>query len=114
MDPKTNRKLGIMSRLAGAGFGLLFSIFWCIMAWSIGAGFMVIFGIPFIGVTLFQFVMCIRIILKEKKQEEKPDPWEHDQSQVYTASSGNGFCPYCGSPVEGGFAFCPKCGRRIQ
>ncbi len=113
MDPNTNCNLRILSRLIGTGFGLLFSVFWCFMAVKIGAGFMAIFGIPFIGVTLSQFVRCIRSVQKEKEQEEK-EPWEHSQSQVYTTGAGSDFCSCCGSRLEDGFAFCPKCGRRIR
>ena len=96
-------------------FGLVFAVFWCVIAASIGAGVMLIFGIPFVGFMAFRLIM----IAKRGEADSKPksgsqDPWEDHRSAPKTGANGNGYCPYCGSSVEESFAYCPKCGRNLQ
>ena len=98
-------------------FSVVFAVFWCIMAASMGAWFMLIFGIPFTGLMVFRLVMSIKMMDREKPKE----PWEGGQS--YTGSAGytpsgtarqGSYCPYCGSAVEETFEYCPKCGRKLH
>lgn len=90
---------------------LIFGIFWCLVALSMGAWFMLIFGIPLVG------LMAYRLLMLAKHGEEKPkqppyreeEPWQRPES-----AEANGFCPYCGSSVEETFEYCPKCGRKLK
>ena len=106
------KKAGKVMTLGGCIFGLVFSIFWCCMAVAIGANFMLIFGIPFAGMMAFRLYVLLQLSKEEPKREEKKeaDPWDRPLPQEQPA--GNGFCPYCGSPVQKNFTYCPKCGRK--
>ena len=76
-----------------------------------GAGFMLVFGIPIVG------LMAYRLVMVAKHGEDKPkqpprqeaDPWDRQERPV-----ADGFCPYCGSSVEETFEYCPKCGRKLK
>ena len=100
-------------------FSVLFAIFWCIMAASMGAWFMLIFGIPFVGFMIFRLTVSIKMMNEENAKPS--EPWEGGQN--YTGSAGyapsgtsrqGGYCPYCGSAVEETFEYCPKCGRKLR
>ena len=45
----------------------------------------------------------------------REDPPSHAMSAGDDAKrgSGNGFCPYCGSPLDENHAYCGVCGRKI-
>ena len=113
------RKAGKAMTIGTCVYGVIFSILWCAAAAWMGAGFMLIFGIPFAGLMLFRLVVLVRKAGEEKQERE---PWERaDRAGEYTTyappSSGteeNGFCPYCGGETKTGYAFCPKCVRRLQ
>ena len=113
------RKAGKAMTIGTCVYGVIFSILWCAAAVWMGAGFMLIFGIPFAGLMLFRLVVLVRKAGEEKQERE---PWERaDRAGEYTTyappSSGteeNGFCPYCGGETKTGYAFCTKCGRRLQ
>lgn len=108
---KAEKNYGIGTSVAVIAFGL----FWCIMAASIGAGFMVPFGLLFVGIAIYRLVM----MLKVSKDEERPrEPWDTaNRPNTGTGPRGNGtsgnFCPYCGGKTEEKFTYCPNCGRRI-
>ena len=110
-DRDKERKAGKAYHMGSTAFGLIFSVFWCIAAVSMGAWFMLIFGIPFVG------LMAFRLVMVSKHGEERPkqpprqveEPWERQEKQ-----NANGFCPYCGSAVEESFEYCPKCGRKLK
>lgn len=114
-DKQAGKALGIGSSV----FGILFAVFWCVGAASIGAWFMLLFGIPFAGMMIYRLYVCIQFgkADKETPQPKERDPWERPEAvdtsgQKNTAGSEGKFCPYCGGSIQNGFTFCPKCGRR--
>lgn len=70
-DCETERKAGKTYHMTGSLFGVIFSIFWCIAAVSLGSWFMLIFGIPFTGMMIFRLVMGIKY-MKSEEIERKP------------------------------------------
>ena len=109
-DREKEKKAGKAMTLGGCIFGLVFAIFWCLMAAFIGAGFMLIFGIPFVGFMAYRLYVMVQLSKEEPRQEPKQesDPWD----QPPQAPAAGNFCPYCGSAIQENFAYCPKCGRK--
>ncbi len=91
-------------------FAIVFAVFWCIMAASMGAWFMLLFGIPFAGLLVYRLIIMLRLTRDDtpKQPRQEIDPWDRPAANH---SSEN--CPYCGFRLEQGFEFCPKCGRRL-
>ena len=56
-DREKERKAGKAWHLGASVVALIFGIFWCLAALSMGAGFMLIFGIPFVGLLAYRLVM---------------------------------------------------------
>ena len=110
-DRDKERKAGKIFHLGMSLAALAFGVVWCLMALSMGAWVMLIFGIPFVGLLAYRLVMVAK--LAEKNQDPMPqqemDPWDQ---QPKTAADG--WCPYCGASVENDFAYCPKCGRKLK
>jgi hypothetical protein len=110
-DREKERKAGKTWHMGVSLVALIFGIFWCLAALSMGAGFMLVFGIPVVG------LMAYRLVMVAKHGEDKPkqplrqeaDPWDRQERPV-----ADGFCPYCGSSVEETFEYCPKCGRKLK
>lgn len=117
--------MGAVMSIAGALFGL----FWTIMALSMGAWFMVPFGLIFIGVSVYKAVYNYKNATGENRYSEyditengeEPDPWNEKfgekrensidiSHQTYAESR---FCPYCGAKAAPDFEFCNVCGKRI-
>ena len=110
-DREKERKAGKAMSLGSSIFGLVFAIFWCVMAVAIGAGFMLIFGIPFVGMMIYRLYVISQYAREDKPKEQ--DPWDRPSGEpTKPTASGSAFCPYCGQPLEPAFEFCPKCGRR--
>ena len=112
-DREKEKKAGKAMSVGMSIFGLVFAIFWCIIAASMGAGFMLIFGIPFVGMMGYRLYV-ISQYAKEDKQDapvKETDPWDRPAPQNAPPSGGK-FCPYCGGSIQEAFEFCPKCGRR--
>ena len=111
-DREKEKKAGKAMTLGSCIFGLIFAIFWCLMALAMGAGFMLIFGIPFVGMMIYRLYVILQLSKEEPKQAPKKevDPWDRPVQQ--TQPAGSGYCPYCGSPVQESFDYCPKCGRK--
>ena len=118
MDRDQERKLAGSYRVGVTIFGMVFAIFWCCAAAAMGAWFMLIFGIPFVGMMVFQLVLSIKIMKQERRRD---DPWDRGTTNgeppvrpgQQTGSGGSGYCPYCGGEIAKNFEFCPKCGRRL-
>lgn len=110
-DRDKERKAGKVWHMGFSVFGLVFAIFWCIVAVSMGAGFMLIFGIPFVGLMAYRLVVMAKYGDEKTKQPPRQveEPWERQERP-----NVNGFCPYCGSTVEESFEYCPKCGRKLK
>ncbi len=113
-DREKERKAGKNLTVASHIFGILFMIFWCIMAISMGAWFMGLFGLPMLGLMIYRLVVMLRLSGEEEKKEppKSADPWDRPQEKPKRQTEGGRFCPYCGSSLQEDFAFCPKCGRR--
>ena len=113
-DREKEKKAGKKMTIGSAVFALLFSIFWCLMAVSMGAWFMLFFGVPFVGMMAYRLYVLCQLSKEDKPREtepwEKPDVPQQPRQEM---PSGKGFCPYCGGSVQEGFAFCPNCGRRL-
>ena len=111
-DREKERKAGKAMTLGSSIFGLVFSIFWCVMAASMGAGIMLIFGIPFVGLMIYRLYVISQYAKETDKKEA--DPWDRPAAprQDPAPTGEEGFCPYCGGSVQAEFDFCPKCGRR--
>lgn len=120
-DRDKERQAGKAMTMGGAVFGLVFSIVWCIAAAAMGAGFMLIFGIPFAGMMAYRLYVLSQMAKDDPQQPRKEaEPWDPPAAEPRTdreAPAGrdrrSGYCPYCGGTVEESFAFCPKCGRRL-
>lgn len=116
-DREKERRAGKAMTVGSCVFGLIFSVFWCVMAVSMGAGFMLIFGIPFAGLMGYRLYVLLQLSKGQPKEHTRreAEPWERPvHAETRTDAAGSGYCPYCGSSVETEFAFCPKCGRKLK
>ena len=138
---KPGRGPSMMSGIGGI-FAALFGVFWTIMAVSMGAGFMVPFGLIFIGFAVVGVIYNMKNATSKNRYSafditdgnEEPDPLNQrygnqgynqydynssSNSQGYDAygrpeeTEDSAFCPYCGNPVEGDYRFCNKCGKEL-
>ena len=106
----------VSSVFAGV-FYIIFGVIWMSMTLSMPSGF----GILFSLVGLLVMVFGVYVIVKSfrgrefrPKESQIPEfevprdvePEPHD-------GESNGFCPYCGSPLDKGFQYCGVCGRRL-
>ncbi|MBQ8833703.1 MAG: zinc ribbon domain-containing protein [Oscillospiraceae bacterium] len=116
-DREKEKKAGKAMTIGSSIFGTVFAIFWCVMAASMGAWFMLIFGIPFVGMMVYRLYICIQYSKGDnnKAPQKEADLWDRPAAQTtYTQPTiDSKFCPYCGAPTQDGFEFCPKCGRRL-
>ena len=102
-------------------FVAVFGIFWCIVAGSMGAWFMIPFGLIFTGIAVYQAVYHHHNATSENRysvadivdSEEEPDPFNEKYGRKNGEEKGAAFCPYCGKPVTEDFEFCPKCGKKL-
>ena len=122
---KPGRGPSFMGGVMGIAVGL-FGVFWTIMAVAMGAGFMAIFGIIFIGVAVVNAVYNFKNATGKNRYSsfdivdstEETDPWnERFGAAAHTVPDAPGtesaFCPYCGTPVKADFEFCHKCGKKL-
>ncbi len=116
----------------GAVFGIVFGIFWTVLAASMTQGFGLVGVIfPLFGV-LFIIIGVVNVVYNFKNatgknrysefditdDTEEPDPLnQHFGGQPKHTSevppTSGSFCPYCGAPVQNDFAFCRKCGKQL-
>lgn len=113
-------------------FGIVFAIFWTIMAVSMGAPVSFpLFGLLFIGIGVANAVYSFKNATEEHRyseydivdSHEEPDPWNtrygaqaetaFNQSTADNPGDGFAYCPYCGAKLGVGFAFCGKCGKPL-
>ena len=118
-------KMSMVGSIAAAAFG----VFWCIMAASMGAVFMVPFGIVFIGVALYNAVNSYHNVTSEDRysiidiveEDEETDPLNQKYGRAHSKNietdskpgTSVEYCPYCGTKVDSNFDFCPKCGKNL-
>ena len=114
-DREKEKKAGKAMTIGSSIFGTVFAVFWCIMAAAMGAWFMLIFGIPFVGMMVYRLYVCIQLTKEEKPSKKEAEPWERPAPPTtYTQPrTGGNFCPYCGAPTQEDFEFCSRCGRRL-
>ncbi len=128
---KPGRRQSFMGGLA-AVFGIIFGIFWTIMAISIGAPFFFpLFGLFFIGIGVVNAVHSFQNATGEHRysefdivdSEEEPDPWnvrfggerdmKADDPAADILTGTLAYCPYCGAKLGEDFAFCGRCGKAL-
>jgi hypothetical protein len=128
------------SAMGGVGsiFGIIFGIFWTIMAFSLTRNapfpinvFFPLFGVLFVIMGIIQAVYNFSNATGANRyssfditgEDEEPDPLNQAYSRApHTPAAGPGkparkhpgdFCPYCGARVAPDFDYCPKCGKDI-
>lgn len=115
--------------MVGGIFAALFGIFWCILTWSMGAWFMVPFGLIFVGLAVYNVIYNYRNATSQNRysiidivdETEESDPLNEKYGRkaadnpVIPEENGTSaaYCPYCGRAVDSEFDFCPKCGRKL-
>lgn len=116
----------------GAVFGIVFGIFWTVLAANMTHGFGLVgvifplFGVLFILIGVFNAVYHFKNATGKNRYStfditddtEETDPLNErfgrpTGPKTSSPRSGSSFCPYCGAPVQGDFAFCRKCGKQI-
>lgn len=117
----------------GSRFGIVFAIFWTIMAVSMGAPiFFAGFGVIFIIMSIAQFVYHYKNATGKNRysefeitdESEETDPLNEYVRQRYGGTYADGtpransdgenrFCPYCGAKTGDDFEYCPKCGKKL-
>ena len=112
----------------GSIFAAIFGIFWCIVAGSMGAVFMVPFGLLFVGLAVYNAVYHYRNATSENRNsvidivdsKEETDPLnekygKHSSVEEEHCSSEGSFkyCPYCGKQLDNSFEYCPHCGKKL-
>lgn len=116
----------------GAVFGIVFGIFWTVLAANMTHGFGLVgvifplFGVLFILIGVFNAVYHFKNATGKNRYStfditddtEETDPLNErfgrpTGQKTSPPRSGSSFCPYCGAPVQGDFAFCRKCGKQI-
>ena len=98
-------------------FYIIFGVIWMSMTLSMPSGF----GILFSLVGLLVMVFGVYVIVKSfRGREFRPRESQIPEFEVPRDAEpephdgeSNGFCPYCGSPLEKGFQFCGVCGRKL-
>lgn len=98
-------------------FYIIFGVIWMSMTLSMPSGF----GIMFSLVGLLVMVFGAYVIVKSfRGREFRPKESQIPEFEVPRDAEpephdgeSNGFCPYCGSPLEKGFQYCGVCGRRL-
>jgi len=111
-----------ISSIAAALFGLV----WIFMTFRMGAGFMSIFGVIFVGLAIFQAVYNLKNATSENRyssfditdSQEEMDPFnerfgskQRNERPHITLESC--FCPYCGTALSVDFQFCNQCGKEL-
>lgn len=112
-DREKERKAGKAMSIGSSIFGVVFIIIWCVLAASMGAWVMLLFGVPMLGMMVYRLYICVQYT-KADDGKNQSDPWDQPaapEPSQRTSGSGNS-CLYCGFALQDGFAFCPKCGRK--
>ena len=104
-------------------FYVIFGLIWIAMTSSMSVGPGALFSLVGVLVIAYGLYIIVRSRRDEgfrPKESQIPEfelphdaePETHDGPEAYDGES-NGFCPYCGSPLEKGFQFCGVCGRKL-
>lgn len=120
----------------GSVIGIIFGVFWTILAASFTAPFGIIgiifplFGVLFIVLGVVQAIYhyknatskdrySIIDIVDSREEGDPADNWIKNKDGSETEAQNNiyseiNYCPYCGARVSSDYAFCPKCGKSIK
>ena len=95
-------------------FFILFAIFWTVMAVSMPgpSPIFVLFGILFIMLAVYRLYMSLRKT-PEPPRVDTAFRTVPDEGEPVHRVSPNGYCPYCGTPLDSDYEYCPLCGKRI-
>ncbi len=113
--------MGAFAAVCAAIFGVL----WCIIAASMGAYFMVPFGLIFVVICIANVVYNYKNATGKNRYSEydivddgeEDDPLNARYGEKREArgnTGGKNFCPYCGTKVESDHKFCENCGKRLD
>ncbi len=124
----------------GSVIGIIFGVFWTIIAFSITANspfgtvgmIFPVFGILFIIMGIVQAFYHLKNttgknrfsvydITDSSEESDPSDKWikneltyEVKNDNPTKASEETNFCPYCGVSIDDNYSFCPKCGKSIK
>ena len=98
-------------------FYIIFGVIWMSMTLSMPSGFGILFSLVGLLVMVFGVYVIVKSFRgREFRPKESQIPEfeipRDAESEPHDGES-NGFCPYCGSPLEKGFQYCGVCGRRL-
>ena len=98
-------------------FYIIFGVIWMSMTLSMPSGFGILFSLVGLLVIVYGLFIIQRSFRgKEFRPKESQIPEfevPRDAEPEPHDGESNGFCPYCGSPLEKGFQYCGVCGRRL-
>ena len=98
-------------------FYIIFGVIWMSMTLSMPSGFGILFSLVGLLVMVFGVYVIVKSVRgKEFRPKESQIPEfevPRDAEPEPHDGESNGFCPYCGSPLEKGFQYCGVCGRRL-
>ncbi len=122
---KPGRGPSFMGGIIGIAVAL-FGVFWIVMAATMGAWFMIPFGLIFVAIAIVNTIYNFKNATGKNRyseyditdSDEEPDPWnekfgnisEEQKAQPQTALK---YCPYCGEKAEKDYKFCSSCGREL-
>ena len=86
----------------------LFGVFWCILAFSMGAVFMVPFGIIFVVLAIGQAIYSYHNATSQDRYSIV-DIVDEDEVNIEKK-----YCPYCGHRINSDYEYCPKCGKKLN
>ena len=98
-------------------FYVIFGLIWIAMTSSMSVGPGALFS--FVGVLVIIYGLFI-VLRSRRRDEYRPKESQipefelpHEAEPESHDGESNGFCPYCGSPLEKGFQYCGVCGRKL-
>lgn len=120
---KPGRGPSMMSGFSGI-IAVIFSIFWTVTAFSMGAPIMFpVIGVCFIVMTVVVTIYNFKNARGKNRYssfdivdgDEEPDPLNGKYNVIDKSNVKNtNFCPYCGTPVKDDHNFCENCGARLK
>lgn len=101
-----------------AVFYIIFGVIWVTSTLSIPSPIGILFTLAGIVVILLGLYSLFRKPAYRNPWNIPEDPARNlpdsDIGPAEYDGGSNGFCPYCGSPLQEGFRFCGVCGRRLR
>ena len=102
----------------GSVFAILFAIIWIFIVGRI-ARFMIVFGLLFIGIAIFNIVRVIKSNKISKynfgyDEEVNEETYNAFESYKDKNSKHATYCPFCGTTAKMTDRFCKKCGTKLK